>query len=45
MEVPNSSYPEQARQTVGLDLGPSCLQRLTTDGTSMVKNKNVNTVL
>ena len=45
MGVPNSSYPEQARQIVGPDLFSSCLQRLTTDGTSRVKIKYVNTVL
>ena len=29
----NSLDPDQARQNVGPDLGPNCLQRLSADGT------------
>ena len=32
--VPNSLDPDQARQNVGPDLGPNCLQRLSADNTS-----------
>ena len=30
----NSLDPDQARHFVGPDLGPNCLQRLSTDGTN-----------
>ena len=33
--VLNSLDPDQARQNVGPDLGPKCLQRLSADDTSM----------
>ena len=29
--VSNSLYPDQARHSVGPDLGPNCLQRLSAD--------------
>ena len=32
--VSNSFYPDQARQYVGPDLDPNCLQRLSADDTS-----------
>ena len=32
--VSNSLDPDQARQNVGPDLGPNCLQRLSADDTS-----------
>ena len=31
--------PDQARQNLGPDLGPYCLQRFSTDGTSRQANK------
>ena len=34
IRVSNSLDPDQARQNVGPDLGPNCLQRLTTDNKS-----------
>ena len=34
IRVTNSMGPDQARHFVGLDLGPNCLQRLSTDDTS-----------
>ena len=39
--VPNSLAPDQARQNVGPDLGPNCLQRLSADDTSR-QNKGLN---
>ena len=32
IRVSNSLYPDQARHSVGPDLGPNCLQRLSEDG-------------
>ena len=34
IRVPNSLDPDQARRFVGPDLGPNCLQRQSTVGTS-----------
>ena len=31
----NSLDPDQARQNVGPDLGPNCLQKLSADGNSL----------
>ena len=39
MEVSNSLGRNQARHFVGPDLGPSCLQMLSTDGTSIYRVK------
>ena len=33
IRVSNSLDPDQARQNVGPDLGPNCLQRLSADDT------------
>ena len=33
IRVPNSLDPDQARHSVGPDLGPSCLQKLSADNT------------
>ena len=35
IKVSNSLDPDHARRSVGLDLGPNCLQRLFADDTSM----------
>ena len=35
----NSLDPDQARQNVGPDLGPSCLQRLSADDTKRQRYK------
>ena len=40
IRVSNSLDPYQARQNVGPDMGPNCLQRLATDDTS---RQRVNT--
>ena len=37
IKVSNSLDPDQARQNVGPDLGPNCLQRLSTNDTSRQK--------
>ena len=37
IRVTNSLDPDQARHFVGPDLGPSCLQRLPADDTSMLR--------
>ena len=34
----NSSGPDQDRCFVGPDLGPNCLQRLTTEGSRLIYN-------
>ena len=34
IRVSNSLDPDQARHSVGPDLGPNCLRRLSADGTS-----------
>ena len=34
MRVSNSLDPDQAQHSVGPDLGPNCLQKLTADDTS-----------
>ena len=34
MRVLNSLDPDQARQNVGPDLGPKCLQKVSADNTS-----------
>ena len=39
--VSNSLNPDQARQNVGPDLGPNCLQRLSADDTSRQRVNNV----
>ena len=36
MRVSNSLDLDQARQNIGTDLGPNCLQKLATDNTSKV---------
>ena len=36
--VSNSLDPDQARQHVGPDLGPNCLQRLLADETKQAKS-------
>ena len=47
----NSLDPDQARQNVGPDLGPSCLQRLSADNkknlhlVERVKNLNKNLII
>ena len=38
--VSNSLDPDQARQNVGLDLGPNCLQRLLADNTRRKRVKH-----
>ena len=38
----NSLDPDQARQNVGPDLGPNCLQRLSADDTSRLRVKIIN---
>ena len=40
----NSLDPDQARQNVGPDLGPNCLQRLSTDDTSCESVKSKRSV-
>ena len=41
--VTNCLDPDQARRFVGPDLGPNCLQKLSTDDTSMqIVNVNFN---
>ena len=39
IRVSNSFDPDQARCSVGPDLGPDCLQRLSADGTSRQRVK------
>ena len=38
----NSLDPDQARQSVGPDLGPNCLQRLSADDTNRKRVKSVS---
>ena len=40
IRVSNSLGPDQARQNVGPDLGPNCLQKLATDDTSRQRFDN-----
>ena len=39
MKMSNSLDPDQAQRFVGPDLGPNCLQRLSTDDTSRQRVK------
>ena len=41
--VSNSLDPDQARRSVGSDLGPNCLQKLAADDTS--KQKSISKLL
>ena len=43
IRVSNSLDPDQARQYVGPDLGPNCLQRLSADNKSPLAGKELNT--
>ena len=38
----NNLDPDQARRFVGPDLGPNCLQKLSTDDTSRQRVKRIN---
>ena len=40
ISMSNSLDPGQARQFVGPDLGPNCLQRLSADDTNRQRNKS-----
>ena len=43
IRVSNNLDPDQARHFVGPDLGPNCLQRLSSDDTSRQRVKCVET--
>ena len=41
IRVPNNLDPDQDRHSVGPDLGPNCLQRLSTDDTGRQRGKAI----